>query len=319
MRHRDVVQQLTHAARDCTDARVVRLLQELALALRFDDDALIDALALTLDLAERRRARPPPELAPARGPPAPLRLASWAVSCDARAECYGATVRAWLVPWGARRARLLDALGALDADLLCLQGTSAELARAACERRGAARWRATFAAARDDCGCALLWDAERLEVLSVHELALPDGLVQAVLLRHARDGAHLWVCNARLSGARALPQLLATLHASARFAAPAALVLCGELGEERGEEAWWDACVARHYGDAFAALGAERGRFTRSGGGQSANAWVDHVLTHGAARASDARLELDYGEGALPSERVPSDHLPLSVSLTCDA
>jgi endonuclease/exonuclease/phosphatase family metal-dependent hydrolase len=233
-----------------------------------------------------------------------LRVASYNVLADSyiRPDRYPRCEPEHLTPaW--RHARLASRVGALAAEIVCLQEVEADvLARlAAALPAHEVRWLPK--PGRAD-GVAI---ATRVPIVAEHRLAYPDetgrvALMVVVLLERRRLGVvstHL-----KLDAAIGLSQAEALLEALGSVACDG-WVVCGDLNATPGS-AIVERLVAGGLADAHAGRGAYTSNFA---GGPSR---IDYVL-HTAAVASEPLVERPSitPESVLPSLDEPSDHLPV--------
>jgi endonuclease/exonuclease/phosphatase family metal-dependent hydrolase len=256
-----------------------------------------------------------------------LKLVSWNVLNPAYAqkERYGEATHAWL-DWPVRRPALLAELRALDADIYCLQEVTQAIAREIQVALGGAGAYDLLWSPRktgSDDGCATLWRAAGLELVAYSVATLLDGahIVQAILLRDPHSGVRVRVCNTHINWEtrlRDIPALLAQLDAGFASETPTPMILVGDFNAERSEP-WYAALGEAGFRDAWqeATTLHISDTHTFSNGGLVENKWVDFALVHGPLVVESVGLGFAGCDNrALPSERCPSDHLPLIVRFT---
>jgi len=196
-------------------------------------------------------------------------------------------------------------------------------------------------------GCVLAWDAARFERVALDarpyaEAGFRQGAIVATLRERAQGGRALVVATthlkakpegapARMQQARLLGERLA--RAASAMAVPggarADVVVTGDFNCERSEgviDELGEAFGGGGFTDAFVELQGDGLAFTtwkfrpaKDGGTKEKREWIDYVLYAGAdlhvASTLSMPTEEQIGEGALPCDNYPSDHLSVGVEL----
>jgi endonuclease/exonuclease/phosphatase family metal-dependent hydrolase len=252
-----------------------------------------------------------------------FRLLSWNVLADAyiRPKFYPRTPAALLAP-GARTAAIVEYLTASDADVACLQEVEPAIIEAL-ERAGG--WAVRTAMKRDKPdGCAILTRrgagaAVMLDALRMIEYS--DGAPDRA------DSGHVAMIASLRAGAAAFT--LATTHL--RWDPPATpreqrwavrqagqlvrelgpldtAIVCGDLNVEPTDEAYallLDAGLVDPAATALVPTANPNGRAKR----------IDHILVGRAVAARVLPVEPVADATPLPSEVMPSDHVPIGVAV----
>lgn len=255
--------------------------------------------------------------------PASFTLASYNILADAyvRRQFYPAVTPAALDP-ASRRARLLAYLPRLEADVLCLQEVEPPVFDEVQRALAPAGYSGAYARkGRKPDGVAVL--ARRLVVEATSTVTFDDGLEDAAPSGHvallatlrAGDRRVVVACTHLLwdapgtppphqRGARELTQLLDVLTADGQ---PAARVVCGDFNAEPDSHAL--------------ALARERGFLDGVVDGPTCNSGqrakrIDYLLYTVALVAAAAPTTTIEDHTPLPSEREPSDHVPVMARFT---
>lgn len=231
-----------------------------------------------------------------------IRVASYNILADAylRREYYPFTPEAVLDP-DRRRKAVVERAAGLDADVLCLQEVDAAAFQAFSARLGEGRLLRKTGGKPD--GCAIFAKGRRVEW---REHAYSDGTGHVALAAVAEGigvaTTHLrWDAEGRLAESQ-LAELLD------RWVRPGeAWVVCGDFNAEPGSAALRMA-LGRGMRDAYAS------GFTCNANRNARR--IDFLLHTAGLRAEPAPLDPIDGETPLPSEREPSDHLPISARFT---
>jgi endonuclease/exonuclease/phosphatase family metal-dependent hydrolase len=230
-----------------------------------------------------------------------------------------------VIAWEARRSRLVSRIRALDADVACLQEVEPYVFRyleQALEPDGLAGIYALKARSRPD-GSATFYRSDRLELVETRKLYFHDGDGDAdsghlaLQIRFRVQGHTLAVTNTHIRwdepdrrgaehvGYRQVAELLRECTVD-----PAdACVICGdfnttpELDRIRllAESGFTDAYASAPQPTANSDSRAKR---------------IDYLFVRGACTSVTDPLPRIDDETPLPSETEPSDHLPISATLT---
>jgi endonuclease/exonuclease/phosphatase family metal-dependent hydrolase len=255
-----------------------------------------------------------------------LRVASWNVLAHAYAwpDLY-ARCDANAIDVDQRRVRVVDAVVALDADVVALQEADAELVAALRARFGDERIVAFVQkSARKLDGCAFVVDAALSEGSSVERFDYDDGTghVAALLTIAARspDGRRLVVANTHLKwerpdtpieerlGLAQASHLLRRANAIVREE-QASCIVCGDFNAT-ADDAVLTSFTSAGFVDAYAAL---PNAFTAVANGRARR--IDFILASADLRATPEATVPLADDDVLPSLTLPSDHAPIAVTL----
>lgn len=247
-------------------------------------------------------------------------IASYNVLADSyvRPDWFPKTPAALLEP-GARTSALADRVAGLGVDIVCLQEVEPEVF-AAVERRLGSAWGSAYARkgrGKPD-GCAT-FVSERLSWKRATPHHYADGTGHLALVAVLElAGVELAVANTHVRwspadspeaehhGHRQLGELLA---ARDQLAAGARWVVCGDLNLRPGAGPL-ARLEAAGFSDAFA--GRPEGFTTNSAGGAKR---IDYIFYGAGLSCLGASVETIDGTTPLPSDKEPSDHLPVVAEL----
>lgn len=227
-----------------------------------------------------------------------------------------------LLPWEARRDRLIERILELDADIVCLQEVEEYVFRLLQSRMEPFGFHGVYAqkAMHRPDGCATFYSGERLDLVENkrHLYAdgddAPDSGHIALSTRFAADGRDLTVVNTHIRwdnpdargadhiGFRQVTNLLQKVVPSP----PSPVFVCGDFNAEPQTHVIRE-MIRAGFADAY----AERPQPTANSERRAKR--IDYLFFRGPLSAEPAALPEINDETPLPSDTEPSDHLPISA------
>ena len=228
-----------------------------------------------------------------------------------------------LLPWEARRDRLVQRILGFDADIICLQEVEEYVFRFLQSRMEPFGFQGVYAqkAMNRPDGCATFYLGERLQ-LSEYRRRLyadghggPDSGHLALSTRFAVDGCELTVINTHIRwdepdargadhiGFRQVTDLLHTVVP----APPVPVVVCGDFNVEPQTHIIRE-IVKAGFSDAY----GKRSQPTANS--ESRAKRIDYLFFRGPLSAEPEGLPEIDDVTSLPSETEPSDHLPICAA-----
>lgn len=238
-----------------------------------------------------------------------MRLVTWNVLADSyvRPEYYPRTDPKYL-RWGARTSAIVDAIERETADVFCLQEVEPRLITHARKRLDG--WTIRFASKVNKPDGVALFARPGITIDEVTPLAFSDGSGHVALLATV-EGVRIATTHLRWDrpgtpfeerfAVRQVRELGTALHAPA--------ILCGDLNFEPTDLVY-EALVGAGYMDPFAATNPP----TANPNAKAKR--IDYVLHTRELRAQVVEPMAIVDDTALPSDAMPSDHVPLIVELS---
>lgn len=236
-----------------------------------------------------------------------IRIASYNVLADAylRPDHYPFTPAAVLEP-ARRRKALVERIAALEADVVCLQEVEPAMFEALAARLGGEGRLLRKTGEKPD-GCAVFVKGRRA---AWSELVYPDGTGHVALAAEVEGlgiaTTHLrWDAKGRLAEAQFATLLDAWVRPGKEW------IVCGDLNVGPESRAFALA-LGRGLRDAYAGM---PDAFTCNANRRARR--IDFLFHTPGLRAEPVPIPPIDGSTPLPSEREPSDHLPIAASFAC--
>jgi mRNA deadenylase 3'-5' endonuclease subunit Ccr4 len=225
-----------------------------------------------------------------------------------------------LLPWEARRDRLVQRITGFDADIVCLQEVEEYVFRFLQSRLEPFGFRGVYAqkAMNRPDGCATFYSGEQLDLLENRRHlysdggAAPDSGHLALKTKFAVDSRELSIVNTHIRwdepDARGADHIgfrqVTNLLQSVVPAPPVPVIICGDFNVEPQTHIILE-IVKAGFSDAYAAHSQP------TANSESRAKRIDYLFFRGPLSAEPDRLPEIDDVTPLPSETEPSDHLPI--------